>query len=280
MVFETGSRHRIDEGDTVHFVAEKLNAGGIVRSAEENVHRIPLDPEGTALEIRFRPVIEGVDNPVQEPGHGHLLPFADRHGLVMEVVRVPDAVQAGYAGDNDDIPPPGHQRRRGTDPEFVDLVVDAQVLLNIRVCRRNIGFRLVIVIVGDEILDSVVRKKSLEFTIKLGGEGFVVTQHEGRTLQPLDDIGHGESLARSRHAEERYGIHALVQGATEPVNGCRLVAGRLVCRLESEFHNTKIHRFFAFSIKSKNWGNICILGKKYLILHCVSQVYPCVRCES
>ena len=65
----------------------------------------------------------------------------------MEVVRVADAIQAGNAGDDDDVPPSGHQGGSGAQPELVDLVVDAQVFLYIGVSRRNICLRLVIIVI-------------------------------------------------------------------------------------------------------------------------------------
>jgi hypothetical protein len=43
----------------------------------------------------------------------------------------------------------------------VDLLVDRGILLDIGVGARHIGFRLVVVVVGDEIFDRVVGKKLL-----------------------------------------------------------------------------------------------------------------------
>ena len=77
----------------------------------------------------------------------------------------------------------------------VDLLVDAGVLLNEGVRVGDICLRLIIVVVGDEILDSIVREKLLELRTELGGQRFVVRQHQRRTLHPFDDLGHGEGLA-------------------------------------------------------------------------------------
>ena len=81
-----------------------------------------------------------------------------------------------------------------------------------------------------------MREKSLELAIELCGEGLVVAQDQRRALQFLDDVGHGERLAGACHAQEGDGVHALPEGGTETVDGCRLVAGGFVCGFKLEFH--------------------------------------------
>ena len=135
----------------------------------------------------------------------------DRDGLVVEVVRIADAVQAGNGRYDDDIPPSRHQRRGGAHAEFVDFVIDTQVFLYIGVRRRDIGFRLIIVVVGYEVFHRVVREESLEFTIQLGGERLVVAQDESGPLKALDDVRHRESFTRSGHPEKGHILHPFRQ---------------------------------------------------------------------
>ena len=92
--------------------------------------------------------------------------------------------------------------------EPVDLVVDRGVLLDIEVLRRDVGLRLVVVVVADEVLDRVVREELPELVAELGGEGLVVGDHQRRALDPLDHPGHRERLSSPGRAEQ--GLEALL----------------------------------------------------------------------
>jgi hypothetical protein len=49
----------------------------------------------------------------------------------------------------------------------VDLVVDRRVLLDIEVLGGDVGLGLVVVVVGDEVLDPVVREELAELVAEL-----------------------------------------------------------------------------------------------------------------
>jgi hypothetical protein len=61
---------------------------------------------------------------------------------------------------------------------------------------------LIIIVVGDEIFYGVVGEELFELTIKLGREGLVVTEHQGRPSGLRDDIGNGKRLAASGYTEK------------------------------------------------------------------------------
>ena len=79
--------------------------------------------------------------------------------------------------------------------EFFDLHVDIRVFFNIGIRGSHIGFRLVIVVVTDKVFHSIFREEFLELPVKLGRQGFIVRNHQGRLLDPFDDVGHGEGLS-------------------------------------------------------------------------------------
>lgn len=54
-------------------------------------------------------------------------------------------------------------------------------------------------VVGDKVLHRIVGEIFLELAVELGGKGFVVGNDEGRLLDSLDDICHGEGLSRARN---------------------------------------------------------------------------------
>ncbi len=235
-VLDAGAGHRIDDAQGVDLVAEELDAHGIVGAAEEHVDGVPAHAEGAALELDFGAVVERVDELVEQAGEAAALSPAHHDRLLMEVVGVAYAVETGNGGDDYDVAASGKQGAGGAEAQFLYLVVDAQVLLDVGVARRDVGLGLVVVVVADEVLHGVGREEGLEFAVELGREGLVVAEYQGRTLQALYDVGHREGLARTRHAEQRDVAHALAQGRTELVDRFGLVAGWLVVGFELEFH--------------------------------------------
>ncbi len=136
--------------------------------------------------------------------------LSHRHRLVVEVVRVAYTIQAAHGRYDNDVPPAAHQGRCGTDPELVNLVVDAQVFFYISIGHGNIGLRLIIIIIGDEVLYGILREESFEFAVQLGCEGFVMAQDQGRTLKPLNDVGHGKGFAGAGYAQQRNILYAFL----------------------------------------------------------------------
>ena len=82
----------------------------------------------------------------------------------------------------------------------VDVVVPRAVLLDVEVGLRDVGLGLVVVVVGDEVLDRVIGEELLELVVELRGQGLVVRENKRRAIGLLDDLGHGEGLARAGDA--------------------------------------------------------------------------------
>ena len=79
--------------------------------------------------------------------------------------------------------------------QFLNLVVNGQILLNICVCGRNVGLRLVVIVVGDKIFHCIFREKLLELAVELGRERLVVAQYQGWAVQLIEHVGDGKGLA-------------------------------------------------------------------------------------
>ena len=110
--------------------------------------------------------------------------------------------------------------------ELVYLLVDVGILLYVGVSLRHVGLGLIVVVIGDEILHGVVGEEVPELRGKLGGEGLVVGDDEGRTLELLDDVGHGEGLAAAGDAHKSLGVKSLACAFHQAVDGLRLVSRR------------------------------------------------------
>ena len=154
-----------------------------------------------------------------------MLALADVGDEALVLLRGAESEDAGDGGDYQRVPP-GQQRSRGRVPELVQFVVDVRILLDVGVGARDVGLRLVVVVVADEVLDGVVREELLELGCELGGEGLVVCEHQGGPLDALDDARHREGLAAARDAEQGLVSQPVVDTVDHTIYGLRLVAGR------------------------------------------------------
>ena len=136
----------------------------------------------------------------------------------MEILRIADTIKARHAGYHDNITAAGKKSRRRTEPQFLDLIVDTQVLFDISIGYRKISLRLIIIIVRHEILYGIVRKERFELTIKLGSKSLVMTQNKGGTLEFLYDVRHCKSLSRSCHTQQCNGINTLIKRITDTLD--------------------------------------------------------------
>jgi hypothetical protein len=134
-----------------------------------------------------------------------------------------EAIDTGYTGYDDYVPP----LQEGTGcgmAQAVYGVVYRGVFGDIGIGLRYIGFRLIIVIIADEVLHGVFGKKLFEFIEELSGQGLIWGYNKGGPLCPGNDVGHGKGLAGTGNTEEYLVLVAFLQGTGEGLNGLRLVA--------------------------------------------------------
>ena len=110
-----------------------------------------------------------------------MIPQMDLKAHLLEVLRIAQAIYAGDGGDHDHIPS-GEKGCRCRQPHLLDLGVDKGILFYVLVLGGDVGLRLVVIIVGDEILHPAVRKELLELVIELGSQGLVVGYDQGGPL--------------------------------------------------------------------------------------------------
>ena len=97
----------------------------------------------------------------------------------------------------------GEQVRGRGVAQAIDVVVARAVLLDVEVGLRNVGLRLVVVVVGDEVLDGVAGEELAELVAELRGERFVVRDDQRGPADLLDHPGHRRRLAGTGRAEQR-----------------------------------------------------------------------------
>ena len=99
-------------------------------------------------------------------------------------------------------------------------MIDA--VLRCRCPDRNVGLRLVVVVIGDEVLNGVLRKNSLS-SCRLCRQGFVVGQHQCGSAGLGDDVGHRERLAGARRPQQRLIALAAVHPRHQLLDRRRLI---------------------------------------------------------
>ena len=235
-------RHRVDRLDGFDLVVEEHHPETLVAELPESrhdVHRVTVDAERRRLQLPFGAGVERLDQFVEEVLVAHDLPDLDVDGRGVEIRGVARAVEARDARHDDHVAASRQQRGDRGKAHLLDLGVDLEVLFDIGVRRRQVGFRLVVVVVGDEILHGVFREEVLELPVQLRREGLVMAQHQRRTVQPRDDVGHREGLPGARHAQQRVVLRAVFDRAHQLPDRLRLVAHRGVVRYEFEIHECK-----------------------------------------
>ena len=102
----------------------------------------------------------------------------------------------------------------GGDAQALDLLVDVGLLLDVEVVARDVGLRLIVVVVADVVFDGVAREEFFELGVKLRRQRLVVREDQRRALGFLDDLSDGEGFARAGRAEQ----HLIMQPAVQALD--------------------------------------------------------------
>ncbi len=109
---------------------------------------------------------------------------------------------------------------------LINCIINRRVLFYIAVRLRDIGFGLVVVIVGDKILNSIFGKKLLEFTEKLRCQGFIGRDYQGWSLNLLNYICDCERFTGTGHTEQNLAFKAVFHAFYQLADGLGLISGR------------------------------------------------------
>ena len=188
-------RQGIDLRHTVDLVAEELHPDRLIRGVGgEDFHRIAPHTELVAGEGHVVPIVLDVHQMGDQflPGHRHT--GAEGGDLRLIFLRRAERIDAGHAGHHDHVTPL-EQGTGGAVAKLIDLLIDQSVLFNIHILAGDVGLRLVVIVIGNEVFHRILGEKFPQFRAQLGGQGFVMRQHQGGTVQPGDHVGHGKGLA-------------------------------------------------------------------------------------
>ncbi len=122
--------------------------------------------------------------------------------------------------------------------QSLHIVVDVGILFDIGVGLGNVGFRLVVIVIGDEVAHRVVGHELAEFGAQLGSERLVGFDDERGALQPFDQPCGGGGFASAGGAHEHHVVLAVFDARRQFLDGLRLVSGWLVRRFD---HKRLVH---------------------------------------
>ena len=213
-------------GNAVDFIAEEFDADGVfIIISKVDIHNIAVNAELIADKVHIVAFILQLDQAAAElvPLHLHTGAQADDHAAVID--RVAQGINAGNRRHNDNIAPL-RQCRRGRMAQAVDLIIDGAVFFNIGIGGGDVGFRLVIVVIGDKIFHRIIGEKSAHLGADLTGQGFVWFQNQCGAVALCNDIGHRKGFAGAGNAQQSLTFIPCFQALHQRFNSLGLVASR------------------------------------------------------
>ncbi len=178
------------------------------------------------MEIDVVPLVVDLDKARKHGVPLDLHPHFEEEEHPLVGLRGADAIDAGDAGHDDDVPPLQQEVGRGV-AELVDLLVDRGVFLDVGIGTGDVGLGLVVVVIADKVGNGIVRKEGFELPVKLGGEGLVVGDDEGGPVHGGDHVRHREGLSGPGHAEENLVRLPVLKPLDEAGDRLRLIPPRL-----------------------------------------------------
>ena len=218
---------RIDNGNGLDGIPKEPDPDRpLLLVDRKNIDHIPPGPEGAPVKGDIVSLIEHVD---QTPLHllrRKIAPRLQEEMHVLIFLRRAEAIDAGDGGDYHHIFA-GQQGAGCRMTHLVDGIVDGRILFNIGIGLGDIGLRLVIIVIGDEIFDGIAGEKLPELRKQLGGQGLVRGDDPGRTLHPFTDTSHGKGLARAGNPQKNQAFLSSFHSTDQFFYSLGLVSGGL-----------------------------------------------------
>ena len=217
---------RVEELQHLHLVVEHLDAQrqlGVLGG--EHVDGVAAHAKGAPREVGVVALVLHGHQLLEQVALREAVTLAQHQPHLEVIGRVADTVDARDAADNDGVTPL-QQRLGGRQAQLLDVLVDGGILLDEEITLGHVGFRLVVVVVRDEVFDRVFRKEVAHLGVELRRQGLVGCQHQRRPPQASDDVGHGVGLARTRHAQQCLEREAILHALDQRIDGARLITRR------------------------------------------------------
>ncbi len=192
---------RVQRVDRLDLVAKHLDTDGVLFVDRDDLDGVATHAELAAGEVDVVALVLHVHKLADQRFLRDLLPHLQGNHRLQVLFCGAEAVDAGHGRDNHDVA--AAQQRVGSGvPQAFHLGVDRAVFFDERIGLGDVRLGLVVVVVGDEVLHRVVGHQLAELGGQLGGERFIVREHQRRALHLLDEPGGGGGLTCTGCAEQ------------------------------------------------------------------------------
>ena len=202
--------HAIQLLDALDLISEELDPVDLLLAGGHDVDNIAAHAKAQPSQVVVVALVEHLGELAQQDLAPDRLARDQLDRLAHVILDRADAIDAADAGHHDHVTP-RHQRGGGAVTHAVDLLVARGVLLDVGIRARDVGLGLVVVVVADEILDSVAGEEPLELGAQLRRQRFVGAHHQRRPAQLLDHPAHDVGLAGPGDAHQHLLAEALVE---------------------------------------------------------------------
>ena len=221
-------------GEAFHRVTPELDAIGSLGVGGLHFQRVAAHAELAAPKGDVVALVLQIDQMAQQHVAAAILAHRQLDHHLAPILRIADAVDARHRGHDDHIAPRKQRRGRG-QAQPIEFFVDRGIFLDVGIRPRDVGFRLVVVVVRNKVVDGVLREEFLELRIQLRRQRLVVRHDERGPLGALDDLRDGVRFARARSAQQGLIALPLLQAIDQTFNRLRLIAHRLEVGNQFEF---------------------------------------------
>ena len=234
--FEFGdlfASERVDNDDSFNVVTEKFDANCSFVVCRMNFDGVATDTKLSANEVHVVAFVLHVDKTTQDGSLFVGLALTNHQHLVGVFLGITEAVNTRHRRNHDRVSA-SQQRRSRSVTQPLDLVIYRRVLLDVGIGGRHVGLGLVVVVIRDEVLDSILGEELPELIGQLRGQRFIRRHHQCGPLQLLDRPRNGCALTRTSNAEQRLEPISRFDTRRQFLNRLGLIAGRLKIRNESK----------------------------------------------
>ena len=201
MLLNDFAQQRIDGRNRIDLIAPKLDAISLILITRINFNHIAAHAEAAAFEVDVVALVLQFDQPLQQCIARDLHSRLQKNQHAVVGIRIAKPINARDTRHYDDIATLKQGARRG-HAQSIDFFINDRVLFDVCVRGGNVSFRLIIIVVRNEVFDRVLGKQRFKFLIKLRAQGLIVGDYQRRALGPFDHAGDGKGLAAAGDAEQ------------------------------------------------------------------------------
>ena len=213
-LFQRLARDRVNTSETIDRVTKHLDAKNRFFVRRMHLDRVAAHPEFSTNKRHVVSVVLHVDQATKNRTHVVINTDTQVEQLPAVFVRGTHTVNTGNRCDDNRVST-SQQRRRRRVTQPVNLIIDRRILFDERVARRDIRLRLVIVVIGDEVLHPIIREELSHLLSQLCGKTLIGRQNQRRPLHLFDRPRNRCRFTRTSDAkqglESMTGLYALCE---------------------------------------------------------------------